>query len=77
MAIAVDNLADAESLTEMEKEKEEEKERTKSLRHSKSKSPEGENLQGSRLSVKCVVSECLVDVYIARRFALVQLTATV
>ena len=39
LAIAVDNLADADSLSEMDKEKEEEKERTKSLRRSKSKSP--------------------------------------
>ncbi|CAH1784487.1 unnamed protein product [Owenia fusiformis] len=42
LAIAVDNLADAESLTEAEKEKEEEKERTKSLRRSKSRSPSDE-----------------------------------
>lgn len=40
LAIAVDNLADAQSLTEIEKEKEEEKERTRSIRRSKSKTPE-------------------------------------
>ena len=40
LAIAVDNLADAESLTEIDKEKEEEKERTKSLKRSSSKSPQ-------------------------------------
>lgn len=40
LAIAVDNLADAQSLTEIEQEKEEEKERTRSIRRSKSKSPE-------------------------------------
>ncbi|XP_059167740.1 muscle calcium channel subunit alpha-1-like isoform X5 [Physella acuta] len=39
LAIAVDNLADAQSLTEIEEEKEEEKERTRSLRRSKSRSP--------------------------------------
>ena len=39
MAIAVDNLADAESLTEADKEKEEEKEKAKALRRSASKSP--------------------------------------
>ena len=42
LAIAVDNLADAQSLTEIEEEKAEEKERTKSVRRSKSKSPEKE-----------------------------------
>ncbi|XP_074644176.1 muscle calcium channel subunit alpha-1-like [Tubulanus polymorphus] len=36
LAIAVDNLADAESLTEMENEKEEEKERNRSIRRSQS-----------------------------------------
>ncbi|KAL4226359.1 Voltage-dependent calcium channel type D subunit alpha-1 [Mactra antiquata] len=40
LAIAVDNLADAQSLTEIEEEKAEEKERTRSIRRSKSKSPE-------------------------------------
>ena len=40
LAIAVDNLADAQSLTEIEEEKAEERERTKSIRRSKSKSPE-------------------------------------
>ena len=40
LAIAVDNLADAQSLTEIEQEKEEEKERTRSIRRSKSKTPE-------------------------------------
>ena len=39
LAIAVDNLADAQDLTEIEEEKEEEKERTRSLRRSKSRSP--------------------------------------
>ncbi|CAD5115428.1 DgyrCDS4403 [Dimorphilus gyrociliatus] len=39
LAIAVDNLADAESLTEAEEEAEEEKEKARSLR--RSKSPEG------------------------------------
>ncbi len=39
LAIAVDNLADAESLTEADKEKEEEKEKAKALRRSASKSP--------------------------------------
>ncbi|XP_041350166.1 muscle calcium channel subunit alpha-1-like isoform X2 [Gigantopelta aegis] len=43
LAIAVDNLADAQSLTEIEQEKEEEKERTRSIRRSKSKTPEKEN----------------------------------
>nr|AAO83839.1 voltage-dependent L-type calcium channel alpha-1 subunit isoform b [Lymnaea stagnalis] len=42
LAIAVDNLADAQSLTEIEEEKEEEKERTRSLRRSKSRSPNKE-----------------------------------
>ena len=36
----MDNLADAQSLTEIEQEKEEEKERTRSIRRSKSKTPE-------------------------------------
>ncbi|XP_070193049.1 muscle calcium channel subunit alpha-1-like isoform X2 [Littorina saxatilis] len=40
LAIAVDNLADAQSLTDIEAEKEEEKERTRSIRRSKSKTPE-------------------------------------
>ncbi|WAR26863.1 CAC1C-like protein [Mya arenaria] len=40
LAIAVDNLADAQSLTEIEEEKAEERERTRSIRRSKSKSPE-------------------------------------
>ena len=35
----MDNLADAESLTEADKEKEEEKEKAKALRRSVSKSP--------------------------------------
>ena len=39
LAIAVDNLADAQDLTEIEEEKEDEKERTRSLRRSKSRSP--------------------------------------
>ena len=39
LAIAVDNLADAESLTELEKEKEEEREKQKEMRRSGSKSP--------------------------------------
>ncbi|XP_055958149.1 muscle calcium channel subunit alpha-1 [Patella vulgata] len=39
LAIAVDNLADAQSLTEIEEQKNEEKERTRSIRRSKSKSP--------------------------------------
>ncbi|ESO91449.1 hypothetical protein LOTGIDRAFT_51275, partial [Lottia gigantea] len=39
LAIAVDNLADAQSLTEIEEEKAEEKERTRSVRRSKSVSP--------------------------------------
>lgn len=43
LAIAVDNLADAQDLTEVEEEKEEEKERTRSLRRSKSRSPNKEN----------------------------------
>ncbi|KAL3851956.1 hypothetical protein ACJMK2_015646, partial [Sinanodonta woodiana] len=40
LAIAVDNLADAQSLTEVEQEKEEEKERIRSIRRSKSRTPE-------------------------------------
>nr|QFP39652.1 voltage-gated calcium channel subunit alpha 1-like protein [Tridacna squamosa] len=40
LAIAVDNLADAQTLTEIEQEKAEERERNKSIRRSKSKSPE-------------------------------------
>lgn len=40
LAIAVDNLADAQSLTEDEAEKEDEKERIRSLR--RSKTPEGD-----------------------------------
>ena len=39
LAIAVDNLADAESLTEAEEEDKEEKEKTRELRRSKSKTP--------------------------------------
>ncbi|KAK3102999.1 hypothetical protein FSP39_015655 [Pinctada imbricata] len=42
LAIAVDNLADAQSLTEIEEEKEEAKERIRSIRRSKSRSPDGE-----------------------------------
>ncbi|XP_036357316.1 muscle calcium channel subunit alpha-1-like isoform X3 [Octopus sinensis] len=52
LAIAVDNLADAQSLTEIEQEKEEEKERSRSIRRSKSKSPEAkegeENNEGEK-----------------------------
>ena len=47
LAIAVDNLADAQSLTEIEEEKAEEKERTKSVRRSKSKSPEKDEKVGN------------------------------
>ncbi|KAK3797828.1 hypothetical protein RRG08_052427 [Elysia crispata] len=46
LAIAVDNLADAQSLTEIEEEKEEEKERTRSIRRSKSRSPTKEQEGG-------------------------------
>ncbi|XP_053377535.1 muscle calcium channel subunit alpha-1-like isoform X3 [Mercenaria mercenaria] len=46
LAIAVDNLADAQSLTEIEAEKAEERERTRSIRRSKSKSPEKGDEQG-------------------------------
>ncbi|XP_055884029.1 muscle calcium channel subunit alpha-1-like isoform X4 [Biomphalaria glabrata] len=46
LAIAVDNLADAQSLTEIEEEKKEEKERTRSLRRSKSRSPNKEQEGG-------------------------------
>ncbi|KAH9503819.1 Voltage-dependent calcium channel type D subunit alpha-1 [Bulinus truncatus] len=46
LAIAVDNLADAQSLTEIEEEKKEEKERTRSLRRSKSRSPNKETEGG-------------------------------
>lgn len=42
LAIAVDNLADAQSLTEIEEEQEEEKERIRSIRRSKSRTPDGE-----------------------------------
>ncbi|CAC5406311.1 CACNA1D [Mytilus coruscus] len=42
LAIAVDNLADAQSLTEIEEEQEEEKERMRSIRRSKSRTPDGE-----------------------------------
>ena len=50
LAIAVDNLADAQSLTEIEEEKAEEKERTKSVRRSKSKSPEKDEKVGNCIS---------------------------
>ena len=56
LAIAVDNLADADSLSEIEKEKEEEKERTKSLRRSKSKTPEGGSLKDEGSNSKLHVS---------------------
>ncbi|KAH3892449.1 hypothetical protein DPMN_016567, partial [Dreissena polymorpha] len=46
LAIAVDNLADAQSLTEIEEEKEEERQRTRSIRRSKSKSPEKTDIKG-------------------------------
>ncbi|CAE1323312.1 CACNA1D [Acanthosepion pharaonis] len=46
LAIAVDNLADAQSLTEIEQEKEEEKARSQSIRRSKSKSPGQEDKEG-------------------------------
>lgn len=51
LAIAVDNLADAQSLTEIEEQKEEEKERKKSLRRSKSKSP----IKDSEVGIVCFV----------------------
>ena len=43
LAIAVDNLADAQSLTEIEQEKEEVKVRSRSCHKSNSESPEKEN----------------------------------
>lgn len=52
LAIAVDNLADAESLTEAEEEAEEEKEKARSLK--RSKSPEGS--QTEEVNVRIVVS---------------------
>ncbi|CAG2216857.1 Voltage-dependent L-type calcium channel subunit alpha-1C,Dihydropyridine-sensitive L-type skeletal muscle calcium channel subunit alpha-1,Voltage-dependent R-type calcium channel subunit alpha-1E,Voltage-dependent L-type calcium channel subunit alpha-1S,Voltage-dependent N-type calcium channel subunit alpha-1B,Muscle calcium channel subunit alpha-1,Voltage-dependent calcium channel type D subunit alpha-1,Probable voltage-dependent N-type calcium channel subunit alpha-1B,Voltage-dependent L-type calcium ch len=42
LAIIADNLADAQSLTEIEEEQEEEKERMRSIRRSKSRTPDGE-----------------------------------
>ena len=51
LAIAVDNLADAESLSDMEKEKEEEKSR--SLRRSTSKTPLEDG--GKDLDIKIMV----------------------
>ena len=54
LAIAVDNLADAQSLTEIEEEKAEERERTKSIRRSKSKSPEkDQNVRFYIISMIC------------------------
>jgi voltage-dependent calcium channel L type alpha-1D len=50
LAIAVDNLADAQSLTEIEEEKEEEKERMRSIRRSKSRTPEGDKDMVSKLN---------------------------
>lgn len=56
LAIAVDNLADAQSLTEDEAEKEDEKERIRSLR--RSKTPEGDEKSKVPLlvfsAVKCL-----------------------
>lgn len=56
LAIAVDNLADAQSLTEDEAEKEDEKERIRSLR--RSKTPEGDEKSNVTLllfsAVKCL-----------------------
>ena len=49
LAIAVDNLADAQSLTEDEAEKEDEKERIRSLR--RSKTPEGDEKSKVCISV--------------------------
>ena len=49
LAIAVDNLADAQSLTEDEAEKEDEKERIRSLR--RSKTPEGDEKSKVYISV--------------------------
>ena len=46
----MDNLADAESLTEIEKEKEEEKEKAKSLR--RSVSPLDKDEKGSKIDIK-------------------------
>lgn len=58
LAIAVDNLADADALTEIDKEKEEEKERTKSLRRSSSKTPQGSDKDPNEIDgeVKAVIA---------------------
>ena len=59
LAIAVDNLADAESLSELEKESEREKERTKNIRRSsmlgadgKLQVPVGRRFQQSYIGAK-------------------------
>ncbi len=56
----MDNLADAESLTEADKEKEEEKEKAKALRRSASKSPVDEE---KKLPVSQKVSRSRTSFY--------------
>ena len=65
MAIAVDNLADAESLTEAEEEDKEEKERTKELRRSKSKTPTLEEKEGE-VRVNQIIISASIDSSLAK-----------
>ena len=60
LAIAVDNLADAESLTEADKEKEEEKEKAKALRRSASKSPIEDEKQVRILHMYCFIGTGII-----------------
>ena len=63
LAIAVDNLADAQSLTEIEEEKAEERERTKSIRRSKSKSPEKDEKVCIIILLKIYFTLCLLHIF--------------
>ena len=63
LAIAVDNLADAQSLTEIEEEKAEERERTKSIRRSKSKSPEKDEKVCFIILLKIYFTLCLLHIF--------------
>ncbi|KAL5014501.1 hypothetical protein ScPMuIL_008771, partial [Solemya velum] len=61
LAIAVDNLADAQTLTEIEQEKKEEKERTRSIRRSKSKTPEKDKEKKYGLKITIEANKKIVN----------------
>ncbi|XP_029456739.1 voltage-dependent L-type calcium channel subunit alpha-1D isoform X4 [Rhinatrema bivittatum] len=61
LAIAVDNLADAESLNTAQKEEAEEKEKKKTARKESLENKEGEKSEANRGTAKVAVDECQED----------------